>query len=137
MANQSVILEALAEKEARGRLLQLLEGFLVERSTCVRFQDHLSTSQRHTLGTPQGSCLSPFLLNVLIEKLSTVFYGQGVMPLCYADDLALVTPRRHHQTSVPRALELLLQRFSFLDLKINPGKSRFMPSAPRATAPTR
>ena len=81
MANPSAILEALAEKGVRGRLLQWLEGFLTERSACVRFQGHFSTPQPHTLGTSQDSCLSQFLSNVLIEKLSTVFYGQGIMLL--------------------------------------------------------
>ena len=92
----------------------------------MKFQGHLSILQPHTLGTQQDSCLSPFLFNVLIEKLSKVFYGQGIILLCYADDLALVIPKRYHQVTAPRVLELLLQCCSSLDLKINPGKSRYM-----------
>ena len=62
-ANPSAILEALAEKEVKDNLLQWLEGFLTGRSACVRFQGHLSTRQPHTLGTRQGSCLSPFFFS--------------------------------------------------------------------------
>ena len=47
------------------------------------------------------------------------------MLLCYAYDLVLVIPKHHHQVTVPQALELLLQHFSFLGLKITPGKSRY------------
>ena len=49
------MLEALADKGIKGRLLRWVSDFLTGRTAKVRFQGRLSTAHRHTLGTPQGS----------------------------------------------------------------------------------
>ncbi|KAG0730427.1 putative RNA-directed DNA polymerase from transposon BS [Chionoecetes opilio] len=135
LARPSAILEALAERGIGGRLLQWIAGFLTGRSARVHFQGRLSTAHAHTLGPPQGSCLSPFLFNMLMGKLLEDSYGPGVRLLCYADDLALYIPKHSHQVRAPLALGQLQRRCTSLGLKINPDKSSYMtfglPSLPQ------
>ncbi|KAG0723006.1 hypothetical protein GWK47_005777 [Chionoecetes opilio] len=68
-------------------LMTLLGPCVPDSSAQVRFQGRLSTLRPHSLGTPQGSCLSPFLCNILMEGLFTANYRRCVQLLCYADDL--------------------------------------------------
>lgn len=136
MASPPGILNALAEKGVRGHLLQWVRGFLTGRRAQVRFQGHLSDSHSHTLGTPQGSCLSPLLFNILMEGLFTIDYGHGVRLLCYADDLALGISGHCYQNRTPQALDRLQQRCCFLGLKINPEKTTYMTfGVPQLTRP--
>ena len=110
LASPPAILEALINKVIRGHILQWVSNFLTDRSARVRFQGHLPPPHSHTLGTLQGSCLSPFLFNILMEGLFTTNYGPGVQLLCYADDLALFFPKRQYKDLVPRALHILQER---------------------------
>ena len=50
----------------------------------------------------QAGFLLPFLYNILMEGLFDVPYGPGVRLLCYADNLALIFPRRDcfHQAMI-------------------------------------
>ncbi|KAK8383441.1 hypothetical protein O3P69_019081 [Scylla paramamosain] len=99
-------------KGVRAHLLRWLSEFLTNPSAQVSFQGHVSTPHPYNLGTPpkKGSCLSPFLFNILMEELTTETYGSGVQLLVYADDRALFIPRRKHQFVASRALEVLKQR---------------------------
>ena len=126
LISPAAILEALTRKEIRGRLVQWVSDFLTGRSTRMRFQGHLFPPHHHTLGTPQGSCLSPFLFNILMEGLFATSYEPGVQLLCYADDLALVFPKQNYKNLVPSALKILQQHCTVFDLKDNPEKSRYM-----------
>jgi len=126
LANPAVILATLADKGVAGHLLQWVRSFLTGRGARVRFQGHLSSRHAHVHGTPQGSILSPFLFNILMERLLDVPYGHGVRLLCYADDLALVFPRRNCFRLAPIALARLQGKCIELGLKVNPAKSRVM-----------
>lgn len=53
-------------------------------------------------------------------------YGPGVQTLIYADDIALVFPRRNLQTAVQPALDRFQHHCSTLGLKINLVKSKYM-----------
>lgn len=96
LASPAAILASLAGKIVDGKLVQWLRSFLTDREACVRFQGQLSSRHVHDHGTLQGSILSPFLFNILMESLLDVPYGCRVHLLCYADDLALVSPRRDY-----------------------------------------
>lgn len=126
LANPLAILETLAEKGIRGALLRWLEGFLTGRSAAVLYQGRKSSLHPHLQGTPQGSCLSPLLFNILMEQLVLQDYGAGAKLLSYADDLALFIPRRDHARAVPAAMRALGHHCQTLGLKLNPAKSAFM-----------
>ncbi|XP_063888603.1 uncharacterized protein LOC135115598 [Scylla paramamosain] len=128
LTNPLAILEALGRKGVRAHLLRWLSEFLTNPSAQVSFQGHVSTPHPYNLGTPpkKGSCLSPFLFNILMEELTTETYCSGVQLLVYADDRALFIPRRKHQFVASRALEVLKQRCATPGLKINTSKTRYM-----------
>ncbi|KAK3883682.1 hypothetical protein Pcinc_012002 [Petrolisthes cinctipes] len=119
LASPPAILEALTEERVCGLILQWLEEFLSDSTARVRFQGYISQSYGYILGTPQGSCLSPFLFNVLMERLVKAKYGTEVQLLIYADDLAPVFPRRNLKSLVQPALTLLQRCCSSLGLKVN------------------
>lgn len=127
LASPLAILSALARKGIGGKLLAWLREFLHGRGGQVRFQGHVSRRFDHINGTPQGSILSPFLFNVLMEELMSVDYGEGAKLLCYADDLALVLNHRTCLHQVPHALNQLNRKCTELGLKINFEKSKVMP----------
>lgn len=126
LANPAAILSALARKGVRGHLLKWLRDFFTGRGASVRFQGAVSTRHKHVLGTPQGSILSPFLFNILVEGLLSVSYGPNIRLLCYADDLALVCPTRSAHRHVQVALNRLESKCKELGLKVNARKSCFM-----------
>ncbi|KAG0724244.1 RNA-directed DNA polymerase from mobile element jockey [Chionoecetes opilio] len=87
LANCPVML--LVRKGVCGRLLIWLRDFLSGRAARVAFQGQTSQLHQHENGTPQGSILSPFLFNILMEELISLPLPPGTKLLCYADDLAL------------------------------------------------
>ena len=126
LANPIAMLETLVTKGIRGRLLKWVRDFLTARTARVRFQGRLSSAHRHTMGTPQGSCISPFIFNTLVERLLETSYGHSSLLLAYADDLALFLPRANFQEQAHQAVSLLHQRCVTLGLKVNPEKTRYM-----------
>ena len=133
VANPDAILAALVEKGIGGRLLSWLASFLRFRCGRVRFQGSVSPAHVHHLGTPQGSVLSPFLFNILMEGLAQPDYGQHVRLFIYADDLVLLSTGPRFVERTERALRSLHSRCRDLGLKVNTDKSRFMTF--RATIP--
>ncbi|MPC42308.1 RNA-directed DNA polymerase from mobile element jockey [Portunus trituberculatus] len=126
LADPPTILETLTRKGVKGRLICWIHDFLTERAAKVRYQGHVSAAHAHTLGTPQGSCLCPFLFNSLIERLLDTCYGPRSHLLVYADDLALFLPKRRIHVTAPKALETLYHRCNSLGLKLNPAKTCYM-----------
>lgn len=103
-----------------------MRDFLTDRKASVRFQGRTSRPHLHLLGTPQGSCLSPLLFNILLAELQTIKYDTGVQTLIYADDTALVFPRRNLQKAEQPALNKFQHQCSTLGLKINATKYKYM-----------
>ena len=126
LASPLAILSVLARKGIGGRLLTWVRDFLHGRGGQVRFQGRVSRRFHHHNGTPQGSILSPFLFNVLMEELLTADYGEGAQLLCYADDLALVLSHQTCLQQAPHALDQLNRKCTELGLKIYYNKSKVM-----------
>ena len=107
LADPLAMLEALVAKGIKGRLLRWVSDFLTARTAKVRFQGRLFTAHRHTLGTPQGSCINPLIFNTLVERLMETSYGRDSILLAYADDLTLFFPRANYQEQAHQAVSLL------------------------------
>ncbi|XP_064077585.1 uncharacterized protein LOC135195253 [Macrobrachium nipponense] len=91
LASAAAILEALADKAVKGNLLAWAKGYTQNRQARVTFQGASSDFLSLENGTPQGGILSPFLFNVLMEKLATTTLPNGVEIFIYADDVCLVS----------------------------------------------
>lgn len=121
-ANGEVIMYELAMLGVTGTLLKWIGDYLSERRACVWFQGCLSEEKNLELGTPQGGVLSPTLFNVLMNRIASESYPQGVQPIIYADDILI-------QGTTQRRLQTALNNFSklaqTLGLVINEEKTKF------------
>ncbi|KAG0727934.1 LINE-1 retrotransposable element ORF2 protein [Chionoecetes opilio] len=124
MASGPVILASLAEKGVQGRLLRWTQDFLSDRQARVILQGTLSDLATFENGTPQGSILSPFLFNILVENLVSLPLGACTKILGYADDLALITTGPWHAQSVQTAITAVGNSYVELGLKINTTKTK-------------
>ncbi|MPC49105.1 hypothetical protein E2C01_042900 [Portunus trituberculatus] len=126
LADETVILARLAGKGVKGQLLKWTRDFLANRKAQVRFQGHTSTLHSHEHGTPQGSSLSLYLFNTLVEALLELSLPQGCELITYADDITHVcTGRRHHANS-QRDLDIIAIGCRELGLKLNGNKTKAM-----------
>ena len=96
-ANRSIILEELAKLGIDGKLLAWIRGYLSNRVSKVYYKGHITECRHFELGTPQGGVLSPFLFNILINKLITNLKTKlkirniSAVIICYADDICFRT----------------------------------------------
>ena len=84
-------------------------------------------------GTPQGSVLSPFLFNILIDKILKMIehqLGEKASPrvtiIAYADDIVLISNHPHAPHLLTKALHALELASNILGLKINIQKTKAM-----------
>ena len=126
MASAEAILETLANKGVSGKLLAWIRDFLTHRQARVSFQGKLSNNRTFENGTPQGSILSPFLFNILMENLVPLQFGASTKILCYADDIVIIStgPRMNQKTQ--EALTTMSNKCEELGLKINHNKTKAM-----------
>ena len=93
-ANPSVILEHLVDLGIKGQLLEIIRNYLSERCAKVYYKGYLTpNAKKFELGTPQGGVLSPFLFNILIDKLmkAIALPSPNCKIICYADDICIHT----------------------------------------------
>ncbi|XP_062534266.1 uncharacterized protein LOC134203408 [Armigeres subalbatus] len=83
------ILRTLKSWRIRGRMLNLLQSFLSERTFQVSIGGHMSQEYLLENGVPQGSVLSVTLFLVAMQPIFRVLPA-GVEILLYADDILLV-----------------------------------------------
>ena len=90
-ANKTIILERLTEFGIKGKMLNWIKGYLSNRQAKVYYGGHLTDrTVEMELGTPQGGVLSPFLFNILMDKLiSKISLKPTDNIICYADDICL------------------------------------------------
>ncbi|KAH7963864.1 hypothetical protein HPB52_023737 [Rhipicephalus sanguineus] len=86
-----LVLRYFPERALPSGLYHLLRTFLEGRS--VFLQSHAGQVEANpTLGSPQGSPLSPLLWNVAIDSLLSLSMPPGVLVQAYADDTIIVVP---------------------------------------------
>jgi RNA-directed DNA polymerase len=78
------LLERVAERISDGRVLALIEGFLL--------QDVMKGMERWTptAGTPQGAVISPLLANIYLHPLDLLMEEAGHRMVRYADDFVIL-----------------------------------------------
>jgi len=95
LLNKDVVLLQLTKKGITGKILGWIKSFLEDRSAQVRFQGHMSKVHVLENGTPQGSVLSAFLFNLIMDDLLSSLnldkYLGKIKVFCYADDLVIVS----------------------------------------------
>lgn len=110
-----VILEAIRERVADGKVLDLLERFL----RCGVLEDGRLWAT--TKGTPQGGVISPLLANIVLNKLDWQLEELGYRFARYADDFVILCKSR------PQAEEALTQAAALLatlGLALSPEKTK-------------
>ncbi|KAH7963857.1 hypothetical protein HPB52_023730 [Rhipicephalus sanguineus] len=86
-----LVLRYFRDRALPSGLYHLLRTFLEGRS--VFLQSHAGQVEANpTLGSPQGSPLSPLLWNVVIDSLLSLSMPPGVLVQAYADDTIIVVP---------------------------------------------
>ena len=94
MMNKETILYKLAKLNVTGKSLAWIGDFLTNRRAQVNFQGVMSKELTFQNGTPQGSVLSAFLFNIvmdeLLEQLNLKEYPNSIA-YCYADDLVIIS----------------------------------------------
>ena len=113
----------------KGNLLAFIHNFLTNRSGAVKFQNSISNFYPFENGTPQGSVTSPFLFNLLINRLllnSSRYIpkiSKTVTIASYADDLVIIG---YSQSAIQKALNSIASKANKIGLKINTSKTDFM-----------
>ena len=89
VANRTVILDHLSKLGINGKILTWVKSYLSERYSKVFYKGYITdTKKLMELGTPQGGVLSPFLFNVLMDKLlADIKLKPSDTVICYADDI--------------------------------------------------
>ena len=84
------ILHSLLKKGCPLYLVKILRSFLRDRSAKLEYMG-ISISSLLSVGCPQGSVLSPFLWNILIDFFLRSNFSFLFKIIAYADDLILIT----------------------------------------------
>ena len=134
LANSEAILHILAaEKGIKGNMLAWLSDFLVGRKGYTIVQGVESDPLVLENGTPQGSVLSPFLFNILIDYLLQIIevqLGPSLVPkltiIAYADDIVLVSNHAFASLILSKAAYALELASYIIGLKINTTKTKSM-----------
>ena len=88
------ILHQLIEKDCPAYLIHLLKSFLKDREVEIHCRNG-THSKTMSKGTPQGSVLSPFLWNLVIDNGIRCTFPKGVKMIAFADDIVLLTEGKH------------------------------------------
>ena len=138
LAHPLVVAHEASKLGIKGNMLAYIVDYLSDRKGTVKFQGSKSQVKDFDLGTPQGSCISPFLFNIIMNRLiseepddiCTLRYPDGVKIVSYADDIVIMSNEPERNTLIQQALTTLDQRCRVLGLKISVDKTKFVRYTP-------
>jgi RNA-directed DNA polymerase len=112
-----VIMRGVEAKIADGRILNLLQAYLVQG---VMENGSLWTANE---GTPQGAVISPLLANIALHGLDTLAQEQGLHLVRYADDFVILCKDR---MQAEQALEVVMAWTDKIGLRLHPDKTEIV-----------
>ena len=134
LANITSLLSILCnDKGIKSNILDWIQDYILNSKgyTCV--QGIKSETMPLYQGTPQGSLLSPYLFNIIIDKLLNIVYrslpcnaARNVTVNSYADDIVLASNHWNAQNNLDLTLKGLELGSMLLGLKINLKKTKAM-----------
>jgi exonuclease III len=122
------------------RLLVILETWLSNCFTCVKWGTKISRFFQLNAGVRQGGVLSPYLfalyIDDIVSKVNTLSVGCKILScnmsiFMYADDILLVAPSIH---GLQILLDVCENELTWLDMRINANKSVCLRIGPRFNA---
>ena len=69
LADPNVVIDEAAKLGIKHHLLAYMHLYLQNRKGCIKMQGAKSSMKNFDLGTPLGSCISPFLFNIIMNRL--------------------------------------------------------------------
>ena len=130
----SGIVAALGRKGCPGYLIRIIKDFLSGRKAVMKNQAK-ELLVDVTVGCPQGSLLSPFLWNILIDDLLRIKLPGNIRILAYADDITISSTHKDPAIAVAnlrKALVIIRAHLSAIKLSLNASKTVLMVFSKRA-----
>jgi len=124
LANPISILNALVTKGLKGKLLTWTTDYLTDRKAKTRYQGKLSNIFTFENGTPQGSILSPYLFNCLMEITFTTPKNSKSEIILYADDVCIINTIK--PLNINTTLKHIVANCHLQGLKISDTKTKVM-----------
>ena len=118
LSHPLVVTHEASKLGIKGNMLAYIVDYLSNRKGTVKFQGSKSQVKDFYLGSPQGSCISPFLFNIVMnwlfskepDDICTLEYPDGVQIISYADDIVIMSNEPDRNTLIQQALTTLDQR---------------------------
>lgn len=123
-----IVLNFLRRHDCPTNLYQLLKSFLSGRMAVCRTRAQ-EVSVPASIGSPQGSPLSPLLWNILLYGLLDAKFPPGVHIQAYADDTIIVVSgnqRREIEVTASLALEVVSSWARRVKVKLNADKCSYL-----------
>ena len=98
------IIRRLSENNCPNYLIKWINSFLQNRSATLNLNDHVYETPVGK-GCPQGSVLSPFLWNIVVDEALRLPLPDGVKIQAFADDIIL-TKHGMNATAIQHSLQL-------------------------------
>ena len=122
------ILRGLIAKGCPSYLAELVRCFLHDRSATLSSAD-ASLTRKLELGCPQGSVLSPFLWNILLDSLLRENFPFPHLFIAYADDVVLCSVHEDRNVAISNLQRMCDTAVSWGEAvkhSFNPSKSAFL-----------
>ena len=134
LANSTVISHTLVrDKGVNGNMLGWLKDYLTERKGYTTVLGQKSEIMSLYQVIPQGSVLSLYLFNILMDKLLRTidtqlpeFAKTQITIISYADDIVITSNHFYAKHILSLALDILQNTSTFLGLQINTAKTKAM-----------
>ncbi len=110
--NHSKLLQLLSDVIKDGRVVSLIHRFLR-----APVSEDGKVGHKTAIGTPQGGCISPILVNILLNELDALLDSRGHKFVRYADDMVIFCTSKKGAERVLENITKFIEKKLFL--KVN------------------